>query len=286
MKLKRFSFILVFMLILNTLAAPLAFAKGTVESKQKLNIVALGDSITFGYPPPSTTAFPDLITGAKKVIKFGGSGATSTQLLAVINSNSKDFNHALKKADVITINIGSNDFMQATGVAGLFAKLQPLVPNLEANIANGELAKAISSSPITPLTPQQLALYTDNLTKIITAIRKQSDAPIILYNLYNPIVLGINSTLDGLFLGQLHIFIEGNLAGVNSLIQTAGKGKGIYVADAYSTFKANPAAYIIPFDIHPTLAGHQALASLADAKLTSITELEREHDRDKDNCHR
>jgi hypothetical protein len=42
------------------------------------------------------------------------------------------------------------------------------------------------------------------------------------------------------------------------------------VVNAYSTFKADPAAYIIPFDIHPTPAGHKALASLLDAKLKAI----------------
>ena len=37
-----------------------------------------------------------------------------------------------------------------------------------------------------------------------------------------------------------------------------------------STFKECPAAYIIPFDIHPTSEGHEALALLADSKLQSI----------------
>ena len=135
MKLKRFSVLLVIMLILSTFTASFVFAKTEQSPKPKLNIVALGDSITFGYPPPSTTGFPDLITGARNVEKFGGSGATSSQLLAAIQSNPKEFKRALKKADVITINIGSNDLMQATNMSTLFAKLQPLVPNLEENLA-------------------------------------------------------------------------------------------------------------------------------------------------------
>lgn len=270
MKLKRFSFFLVFMLILNTFTATMAFGKTEHPSKPKLNIVALGDSITFGYPPPSTTGFPDFISGARNVIKFGGSGATSSQLLAAIESNPKEFKRALKKADVITINIGSNDLMQATNVATLFAKLQRLVPNLEGNLGNGEIAKAITSTPLTPPTPQQLELYSSNLAKVIATIKKQTNAPILLYNLYNPIVLSTNPILNELLLIPLHTFVEGNLTGVNDIIQQAGNVKGTYVVDAYTTFQASPQVFIIPFDIHPTPEGHKALALLADSQLKSI----------------
>ena len=271
MKCKRFSIILVFMLLLNMLASSFVFAKTAPAPKSKLNIVALGDSITFGYPPPSTTAFPDLISGAKSVVKFGGSGATSSELLAVINSDPKEFKAALKRADAITINIGSNDFMQETGVASLFAELQRLVPRLEENLANGEIAKVIGSTSLTPLTAQQLEQYTKNLVTIIETIKKQTKAPILLYNLYNPIVLSTNPILDELLLVPLHTFVEGNLMVVNhQIIRHIGNVTGAHVVDAYSTFKENPAAYIIPFDIHPTPKGHIALALLADSKLQSI----------------
>ncbi|MDR7080660.1 lysophospholipase L1-like esterase [Neobacillus niacini] len=275
MKVKRFSFILVFLLILNTLAAPLAFAKDKHDPKPKLTIVALGDSITFGYPQPSTTAFPDLITGAKEVVKVGESGATSSELLAVINSNPKKFKTLIKKADAITINIGSNDLMQATGLATLFANLQPLVPNLEVNLANGELAKVVAENPLTSLTEQQVTGYATNLVKMIETIRKHTDAPIILYNLYNPIVLGTNPILDGLFLGRLHTFVEGNLTVVNGVIQQAGNITGAHVVDSYSAFIVNPVVKIIPFDIHPTQAGHKALAELADSVITNYEKIKK-----------
>lgn len=272
MKFKRFSFLFVFMLILSTLAAPFAFAK--TAPAPKLKVVALGDSITFGYPPPSTTAFPDLITGAREVVKYGGSGATSSQLFAAINSNPKNFKKAIKKADVITINIGSNDLMQATGVATLFANLQPLVPNLQVNMLNGELVKVINSVTLASPTPDQLALYSTNLVKIIKTIKSETDAPIILYNLYNPIVLSNNPILNELLLGPLHTFVGDNLVVVNGIINQVGKATRAHVVDSYSTINANPSVYIIPFDIHPTPAGHKALALLADSKLHSIIKYE------------
>ena len=270
MKFKRFSALFVIMLILSTFTASFAFAKTEQTAKPKLNIVALGDSITFGYPPPSTTGFPDLITGVRNVEKFGGSGATSSQLLAAIQSNPKEFKHALKKADVITINIGSNDLMQATNMSTLFAKLQPLVSNLEENLTNGKVAQAFQTTPLTPSTSQQLIAYTSNLAKIISAVKKESRAPIILYNLYNPIVMSNNPVLNQALLGPLHHFVEGNLIVVNGAIQPFRNVNGVFVVDSYSTMKANPPVYIIPFDIHPTLEGQKALALLADSTLQSI----------------
>ena len=273
MKFKRFSIILVFMLLLNMLASSSVFAKTASAPKSKLNIVALGDSITFGYPPPSTTAFPDLISGARNVVKFGGSGVTSSELLAAINSDPKEFKKALKKADAITINIGSNDFMQETGVVTLFAELRHLVPSLEENLANGKIAKVIETTPLTPLTAQQLEQYTKNLVIIIETIKKHTKAPILLYNLYNPIVLSTNPILDELLLVPVHTFVEGNLMVVNHrIIQYVGNVTGAHVVDAYSAIKENPAANIIPFDIHPTPKGHKALALLADSKLQLIGE--------------
>ena len=270
MKFKRFSVLFVIMLILSTFTAPFVFAKTERSPKPKLNIVALGDSITFGYPPPSTTGFPDLITGVRNVEKFGGSGATSSQLLAAIQSNPNEFKRALKKADVITINIGSNDLMQATNMSTLFAKLQPLVPNLEENLTNGKVAQAFQTTPLTPSTSQQLIAYTSNLAKIIATVKKESRAPIILYNLYNPIVMSNKPILNQAFLGPLHNFVDENLIVVNGAIQPFKNVNGVFVVDSYSTMKANPPVYIIPFDIHPTLEGQKALALLADSTLESI----------------
>ena len=270
MKFKRFSVLFVIMLILSTFTASFVFAKTERSPKPKLNIVALGDSITFGYPPPSTTGFPDLITGVRNVEKFGGSGATSSQLLAAIQSNPNEFKRALKKADVITINIGSNDLMQATNMSTLFAKLQPLVPNLEENLTNGKVAQAFQTTPLTPSTSQQLIAYTSNLAKIIATVKKESRAPIILYNLYNPIVMSNKPILNQAFLGPLHNFVDENLIVVNGAIQPFKNVNGVFVVDSYSTMKANPPVYIIPFDIHPTLEGQKALALLADSTLQSI----------------
>lgn len=275
LKFSRLATLFAFILVLNTTFAGFALADDTENSPvPSPKVVALGDSITFGYPPPSTTAFPDFITGASEVTKFGGVGATSLELLNAIKSNPVEFALKVGEADVITINIGSNDFIEATNLSALFGALQPIVTNPEAlqtALLNGDFDRILAENPLTPLTPAQGAQYSENLVTIIGMIASITDAPIILYNLYNPIVL--NPALGEAFnakLGLLHSFVELQLKGVNAAIGQIGSNPNIYVVDAYSTFQANSAAFIIPFDIHPTLAGHQALARLADSVINSL----------------
>ena len=57
---------------------------------------------------------------------------------------------------------------------------------------------------------------------------------------------------------------------INGAIQPFENVNGVFVVDAYSTMKANPHLYIIPFDIHPTIEGQKALALLADTTFRSI----------------
>ena len=79
-----------------------------------------------------------------------------------------------------------------------------------------------------------------------------------------------NPVLDQALLGPLHHFVDENLIVVNGAIQPFRNVNGVFVVDSYSTMKANPPVYIIPFDIHPTLEGQKALALLADSTLQSI----------------
>ena len=105
-----------------------------------------------------------------------------------------------------------------------------------------------------------------NLQAIIKAIKTQTDAPIILYNLYNP--FGVSSNPD---LASLHIFGEQLITVVNSqIINPIAIQTGSLLADAYTAFIVHQEAFIIPGDVHPTLAGHKALAQLADKALLTL----------------
>ncbi|WP_420489296.1 SGNH/GDSL hydrolase family protein [Neobacillus niacini] len=89
------------------------------ENNVKPNLVALGDSITFGWhlddtngnANPSLKAFPNLVgNGNYNVTKnISDGGWDSTELLAKIGKPENIA--ALSGADVITLNIGSNDLL-------------------------------------------------------------------------------------------------------------------------------------------------------------------------------
>ena len=79
-----------------------------------------------------------------------------------------------------------------------------------------------------------------------------------------------NPVLNQAFLEHLHYFVEENVIVINGAIQPFENVNGVFVVDSYSTMKANPLVYIIPFDIHPTLEGQKALALLTDTTFRSI----------------
>ena len=248
MKLKRFSVLLIAILALSTLFSSIASA----EKNERHNLVALGDSITFGLhlepnqTKPSPNAFPSLIAnGQFNVTNLGVPGWTSADLLNALKTN-PTFKNSLKSADVVTLDIGSNDLLQA---AGLSTPQTPAVtPELIQKLA---------------LADQQFAM---NLQAIIKAIKTQTDAPIILYNLYNP--FGVSSNPD---LASLHIFGEQLITVVNSqIINPIAIQTGSLLADAYTAFNGHQEAFIIPGDVHPTPAGHKALAQLADKALLTL----------------
>lgn len=263
MKLKRYSVLLGLLLIISSIFTSFAYAKDVDQPK----LTALGDSITFGYhlepnqTQPSPQAFPSLIGNGKfQVTNLGVPGWTSADLLNAVKTNPV-FKRALKSADVITLDIGSNDLLQAAGISQILQSQTPvqLTPKLQQKLL---------------LSEQQLAI---NLQEIIINIKKQTDAPIILYNLYNPFGASSNP-----FLASLHAFGEQLTIGVNTqvFIPTAFR-TGSLLADAYSAFNGNQAAYIIPGDIHPTLAGHKALAVLADKALLTYRPFTRDDYKEK-----
>lgn len=259
MKLKRISVLLIVFLAFGTIFSSMVSA----EKNERQNLVALGDSITFGYhlepnqTQPSPHAFPSLIgNGQFNVTNLGVPGWTSTDLLNALKTNPV-FKKSLKSADVITVDIGSNDLLQAAGLSQILATHTPiqLTPDLQLKLAQAE---------------QQFAI---NLQAIMKEIKKQNDdATIILYNLYNPF-----GASNDPFLGSLHMFGEQIIPAVNStvILPVALQSRSL-LADAYTAFNGNQATFVIPGDIHPTLAGHQALAKLADQALMTLKHSDKE----------
>jgi lysophospholipase L1-like esterase len=258
LRLKRLSVLLIVVLALSTIFSSIVSA----EKDEKHNLVALGDSITLGYHLPGQTglqpspyAFPSLIgNGNFNVTNLGVPGWTSADLLNAVKT-SPIFKRALNEADVVTLDIGSNDLLQAAGLTGT----STAPPDLTSPVVQQKLL----------LAEQQLAA---NLQAIIKEIKKRTDAPIILYNLYNP--FGSDNPL----LSSLHTVGELVVPMVNlQVIAPIALQTGSLLADAYTAFNGNQAKYVITGDIHPTLEGHAVLAKLADQALLSLKHSKEDH---------
>lgn len=248
MKFKRLIVILTLMLTFSTLFTSFAFAEENID---KPNLVALGDSITYGWnlddtngnTQPSSKAFPNLIfeNGFFNVTNISGGGWTSSHILAQVTNPANEA--VIQNADIFTLDIGSNDLMGAI--------------DLKTIVENGTPVDPAVLQPKVIAASQQLGL---NLQQIFTKIRSLNpEAPIILYNIYNPF-----ATSEVPFNAFLHNIGEQIVTNVNTeVIAPFANVPGTFIANAKSAFDGNQLEYIIPGDIHPTVTGQSVLAGLA-----------------------
>ncbi|MDN7247032.1 SGNH/GDSL hydrolase family protein [Planococcus shenhongbingii] len=226
-------------LIALSLGTPSAFAK---SDQGKESLVALGDSIPFGYNlsqknnNPAKIAFPSLLADEAdlRVRNLGVPGWQTQDLLTALETNQK-FRQAVSHADYVTVNIGNNDFLDILRTANAESGGNPL-------LFRQLLAQKLSNSDVFA-----------NVADIIEEIRTLTDAPIVLYNIYNP--FQVNDPLHQVadqFLPQINAAFAGIANAYSSGV----------LADAYSAFGDNQAQYVLPGDIHPTAAGQQVLAEI------------------------
>ncbi|MCI0182070.1 SGNH/GDSL hydrolase family protein [Sulfoacidibacillus ferrooxidans] len=237
-------------IIFAMLSAPAAMADTSVTTQtSQPSLVALGDSITFGYnlgnnKAPSQKAFPYVIGSAKgyRVTDLGVPGWTSGNLLQALTT--PRFMTAIRGAKVITVDIGSNDILQPAIKDGLLhASGQP--PTL----TSAEKLQFVDA----------IATFGQNLHAILTKIHTVNpQAQIILYNIYDPIP---ESYVKLRMISELLIGSE------NAIIATEGSEDHLAVADAYQAFNQQLSTYVLPGHVHPTVAGQQELAKLGLAIL-------------------
>lgn len=234
--------ILIVLALILPLPMSTVFAHDDHNDHGKDSLVALGDSVPFGYSPysnnkrPAKYAYPYLI-GAKadlRVHNLGVPGWQTDDLLAALKSNKK-FRQAVKRADYVTVQIGGNDFLAILRAAQTESQGNPVLFN--------------------QLLQQKLAASKafDNLREIVKEIRALTNGRIILYNLYNPFQLN----------DPLHQVADNYLPQLNSMYQgVADSNKRVSLADAYNAFGNKQAKYVFEGDIHPTKDGQAKLAKI------------------------
>ena len=216
-------------------------------------LVALGDSITFGYNlgnnrEPSPLAFPYLIAKKEgwRAVDLGVPGWTSGDLLRALESDTA-MRSDVAAAQVITVDIGSNDL---------------LLPAL------AMLPKGADWARVTP-TSSQAAKLSSELAQGIQDVRKNLASILGLLHRYNPRATVIVYDLYNPFPASdkwLHQTAEAAIVAANAVIAADALPAGDPVADAYDTL-TQPSVDILPHDVHPTALGQRLLANAGEQAL-------------------
>lgn len=220
-------------------------------------LVALGDSITFGYhlpgsnpvtDTPSPLAFPFMLGRFQwdSVKDLGVPGLTSSGLLADLQTPA--YQQAVKSASIVTVDIGSNDLLGPAAEDGL------LTPGQSPTQLNTNLGKLESQVPLI------LGNLRNNMGAILSKVRALNPhATVLVYNLYNPI-----STQESPALHEDGNLLLGNM---NQIIAGASAVYHDPVADAYDAFAGRQQYLVLPGDVHPNRLGQLVLAWVGEKAL-------------------
>lgn len=234
--LKKAQFLFLVSLVLMLIFPSLSSA---ADSEMKnWNYLALGDSLAHGlqYDGNDGLSYADYIadhlSNLDKLDQFSkdftSSGLTTTEMLAKLQSN-PDMQQAIAKADLITLSVGANDFLE-------ILKEDP----------NG-LNDPISATRI-------LTNAGNNYVQIMSGIRKLNpDATIFLMGYYNSFYAYPKEQQDAVS----YVMTELN-KGIEKIAIASGSG----FVPTYDAIAANYQVNLPnPFDVHPSQAGYQVIAN-------------------------
>ncbi|MEA4833379.1 MAG: SGNH/GDSL hydrolase family protein [Oscillospiraceae bacterium] len=172
-----------------------------------------------------------------------------------------EYDNDISGCGVFIMSIGANDylgalqvFLSASGSSIDFSRLadREYLNSLAEVFASPLLAAAFSGL--------DESVY-DNIINIISRIKNiNPDALVIVHTIYNPF-----DGIDGMdLLAQL---MNGYLDLVNGRIRDGAQENGYTYIDVCAAFAGKASQYIIRGDIHPTLSGHELIASLCKEKI-------------------
>ena len=146
-----------------------------LSKNAKVNIVALGDSLTQGVGDPKKSGgYVSRIKeqlqkrGYKNVesYNYGIAGQRSDQINARIKQNKNGLTNKLRKANVIVLTVGGNDLLQSLQKNALIGSESQFERNMD-----GAIKK-----------------YQNNLQTFLSHVRRiNATAPIYVYGIYNPV---------------------------------------------------------------------------------------------------
>ncbi len=241
-------------MVLFTLVGTPAFAATDGSTTSPPSLVALGDSITFGYNlvpgnlKPAPMAFPFLMAKAlhATALDLGIPGYQSANLVTQLSEQSVQT--ALHQATYVTIDIGSNDILAPAVQDGLLSPTHPVTI-----ITTKEEAQFVQAE----------THFAENLAVILAKVKQEAPtAKVVLYNIYNPIPPADKA---------LRLISNSLVRRENATIATEAKLFDLPVADAYNAFENKTTAYVRAGDVHPNALGQQVLANVGLSALATNT---------------
>lgn len=291
---KRLLAIIVNFILIFTNVIPVAMA---VED-QTQNYLALGDSITFGYglDDIDTQSYAQIVRkkyniNEEEFRNMAVSGMTCAEFYEIIQT--KEYTEAIKKANLITVSIGSNELLKVaieaisdcTGISSTDADFEEKVKEYFLNLGYLEkiqvaykLYSYFTSEETKQLFNNSINTYKEKWKESVKYIKEiNSDINIVAIEFYNPYYeVGLASYDLGSFTDE---FIQKMN---NELHQQSKSEKEYKIAKIYNDFNTtNPRITNVNIDFndfskinidpHPNKDGHSIIATRVLDALKSIS---------------
>ena len=244
-------------------------------------LMFLGDSIAAGYGLEGYTSAdnyscPDSYAntldvkytaelaeiGSHEMQNFAVSGATSADLIELLNSGKLD--SALAETDAVVISIGGNDLLE--NIYPIISSLGITAENKEIDISNIDVISLIGQlSTLKEDVNSSLAVFETNLKEITVILNGKTQGNVYIQTLYNP----FESFAD---ISMVTEFTQNTVDEFNSII-SRNCGEKYKIIDVAADFKGNAQTLtrIEEIDIHPNENGHKAIAEAVDEVLSAET---------------
>ena len=252
--------------------------------------VALGDSISTGYGLDTETAgksFAEQIAEQQEqelsLTMLAQDGETTASLLAKLADADGEVAKALETADVVTLTIGGNDFMNAlyeymadayNQAVGTSVTAERFKEALEGKDAVLEQAAALAfvTQNISGFAVEAggtlLTQFETALNGIASSIRSYTEAPVVVATQYNPYRFAADevSGEPATTAQAIADAFDAMLALMNEKIKALEEQEGFFAADVFSAFdeaQQNPcnASFLSSnLDFHPNAHGHTLMA--------------------------
>lgn len=247
----------------------------SLAAEQSTNYVACGDSITAQKP-----GYVDIVSnsiGAKTTVNLAVDGTTSTEWVNKVKSNTSVRN-SLKKADVVTLTLGSNDvFFTIQEIVSkklgcqnhydaVFKKIDQLTREyanargfnkLYLTIKMGSLIVDINNTlSDSKVIEQHATKYYNNMKTIVSEIKALNpNVQIYVANMYNPLTANESLNIMGFTVVDCRAIAESWEKVYNAKLSNVSQ---ITVVDLHSVL--NSSHVIGNFDMHPNANGQKAIA--------------------------